>query len=46
MPSHEIIRDKKTIDEILEKCNCNINQLPVIINTDVMAKLNRMVNGE
>lgn len=46
MPSHEIIRDKKTIDEILEKCNCNINQLPVIINTDVMAKLNRMVNGD
>ena len=46
IPKHEIIRDKKTIDEILEKCNCNINQLPVIINTDVMAKLNRMVNGD
>ena len=46
IPKHNIIRDKKTIDEILEKCNCNLNQLPIILKTDVMAKLNRMTVGD
>jgi DNA-directed RNA polymerase subunit H (RpoH/RPB5) len=46
MPEHIIIRDKKTINEILEKCNCNANQLPVILKTDIMAKLNRISVGD
>jgi len=46
MPEHIVIRDKKSIDDILEKCNCNINQLPIILKTDIMAKLNRLSVGD
>ena len=46
MPTHRVIRDKKSIDEILTKCNCNLNQLPVIMKTDIMAKLNRLAVGD
>ena len=46
IPEHNIIRDKKTINEILRKCNCNANQLPVILKTDIMAKLNRISVGD
>ena len=46
IPSHIIIRDKKTINEILEKCNCSANQLPIILKTDIMCKLNRVSQGD
>tara|TARA_B100001059_G_scaffold98657_1_gene98306 strand:- start:1184 stop:1954 length:771 start_codon:yes stop_codon:yes gene_type:complete len=46
MPAHRVIRDKTSIDEILTKCNCNLNQLPVIMKTDIMAKLNRLAVGD
>lgn len=46
MPAHNIIRDKKSINDILEKCNCNLNQLPIILKNDIMAKLNRMTVGD
>jgi len=46
VPNHVVIRDKKTIHEILDKCNCNLNQLPIILKTDVMSKLNRLSTGD
>ena len=46
IPNHKVIRDKKTIDEMLAKYNCNINQLPIILKTDVMSKLLRMTTGD
>ena len=46
MPAHTVIRDKKTITEILQKCNCSSNQLPIILKTDIMAKLNRLSQGD
>ena len=46
IPKHEVIRDKKTITDILNKCNCSINQLPVILHTDVISKINRISSGD
>ncbi len=46
MPEHTVIRNKLEINDILLKCNCNLNQLPIILKTDVMAKLNRMSVGD
>jgi len=46
IPKHEVIRDKKTKNEILEKCKCNLNQLPIILKTDIMCKLNRVSQGD
>tara|TARA_B100000787_G_C16156915_1_gene279401 strand:- start:4 stop:765 length:762 start_codon:yes stop_codon:yes gene_type:complete len=46
VPEHKVIRDKKTIDEILGRCNCNINQLPIILKTDIVAKLLRLSPGD
>ena len=46
IPKHKVIRDRKTINEILEKCNCSANQLPIILKTDIMCKLNRVSQGD
>ena len=46
IPEHKVIRDKKSIDEILTKCNANINQLPIILKTDIVSKLKRMSPGD
>jgi len=46
IPKHTVIRDKEEIDNILTKCNCNINQLPIILKTDIMSKLNRLSIGD
>jgi len=46
VPKHAPIRDKPSIDTILEKCNCRIDQLPIILRTDQMAKRLRLAPGD
>ena len=46
VPEHIPIRDKKSITEILDKCNVNINQLPIILKEDIMSKLTRLSPGD
>ena len=46
VPKHGPIRDKPSIDAILEKCNCRIDQLPIILRTDQMAKRLRLAPGD
>lgn len=46
VPEHKSIRNKEEIKEILNKCNCNINQLPIISKTDSMAKMIRLASGD
>tara|TARA_B100001287_G_C22683710_1_gene532050 strand:- start:939 stop:1691 length:753 start_codon:yes stop_codon:yes gene_type:complete len=46
VPKHECIRNKTEIDTILKKTNCKINQLPIILRKDPMAKLLRMAPGD
>jgi DNA-directed RNA polymerase subunit H len=46
VPRHEIVRDQVEIDTILERCNARINQLPVILRTDPMAKRLRLAPGD
>lgn len=43
---HIAIREKYKIDDILEKCNCRIDQLPIILRTDAMAKRLRLAPGD
>ena len=46
VPKHNIIRDRKEIEKILEKCNCKINQLPSISKEDPISKIFRMIPGD
>ena len=46
VPKHVAIRNKHNIDSILEKCNCRIDQLPIILRTDEMAKRLRLAPGD
>ena len=46
VPNHEIIRNQPEIDNILEQCNARINQLPIILRKDAMAKRLRMAPGD
>lgn len=46
VPKHDVIRDHKSIEEILEKCNCTSNQLPIILKNDMISKLKRLANGD
>ena len=46
VPKHTAIRSKKEIQRILDKCNCNQSQLPIILKNDIIAKLTRMVPGD
>ena len=46
VPKHEAIRDQPSIDNILEKCNARINQLPIILRKDPMAKILRLSPGD
>ena len=46
VPRHECIRDQPSINSILESCNARINQLPIIMRTDAMAKRLRMTPGD
>jgi len=46
VPNHEVIRDNKRINEILDKCNCNIDQLPIILKNDPVANLKLCTTGD
>tara|TARA_Y100000389_G_scaffold140342_1_gene138142 strand:+ start:219 stop:974 length:756 start_codon:yes stop_codon:yes gene_type:complete len=46
VPKHRVIRNKNEISEILEKCNCLINQLPIILKNDIMSKILRISSGD
>ena len=39
VPNHEVVRDKKEIQIILDQHNCNDKQLPIILKNDPIAKL-------
>jgi len=42
VPLHIPIRNEKDKKKILEKCNCTLNQLPIILKNDPIAKLIRL----
>ena len=46
VPEHKAIRQRKEIEEVLEKCNCHLNQLPIILKNDIMSKMLRLVSGD
>ena len=46
VPKHIPIRNKESIIEILEKCNCSLNQLPIILKNDSISKLIRLAPGD
>jgi len=46
IPEHIPIRDKKSINEILDKCNATINQFPIILKNDIISKLIRLSVGD
>jgi len=46
VPEHEVIRKQNEINEILDKCNCRINQLPIIMRSDAMGKRLRLAPGD
>ena len=46
VPEHKVIRNKKEINEILEKCNCKENQLPIILKNDKISKYLRLSPGD
>ena len=46
VPKHEIIRDQPSIDNILNRCNARINQLPIILRKDPIAKRLRLAPGD
>lgn len=46
VPPHKAIRERKDIEEVLEKCNCQINQLPIILKGDIISKILRLSSGD
>ena len=46
VPKHEVIRNKTDINKILEDCNANISQLPIILKNDIVSKLIRLSPGD
>ena len=46
VPKHDVIRNKEEINKILEGCNANITQLPIILKNDIIAKLIRLSPGD
>ena len=46
VPKHEVMRNKTDINKILEDCNANISQLPIILKNDIIAKLIRLSPGD
>lgn len=43
---HEVIRDSVVINDILKKCNCTENQLPIISKDDAVGKLKLICEGD
>ena len=46
VPPHKAIRKREDIEEILETCNCKLNQLPIILKKDIISKMLRLANGD
>jgi DNA-directed RNA polymerase subunit H (RpoH/RPB5) len=46
VPEHKQIRDPQKIQEILDKCNCSLQQLPIILKNDPIAKFKRLATGD
>lgn len=46
VPHHEVIRKQNEINDILEKCNVRIDQLPIILRSDAMARRLRLAPGD
>ena len=46
VPKHEVIRNKTDINKILQDCNANILQLPIILKNDIISKLIRLSPGD
>tara|TARA_Y100000996_G_C22475821_1_gene624075 strand:- start:292 stop:1041 length:750 start_codon:yes stop_codon:yes gene_type:complete len=46
VPEQSAIRGTKEIKKILEDCNCNLNQLPIILKNDIISKMLRLASGD
>ena len=46
VPNHEVVRSSDKIEEILEKCNCQLDELPIIKQNDAVARLILCVPGD
>ena len=46
VPVHNLVRNKKVIQNILDITNANLDQLPVIQRNDIQAKVLRMAPGD
>jgi DNA-directed RNA polymerase subunit H (RpoH/RPB5) len=46
VPKHIQMRKRSDIEGILNKCNCSLNQLPLILKDDSIAKLIRLTPGD
>ena len=46
VPKHELVRSSEKIEEILEKCNCQLDELPIIKQNDAVARLILCVPGD
>jgi len=46
VPEHIVVRKQHMINNILEKTNSTINQLPIILRTDPIAKILRLAPGD
>ena len=46
VPKHVVVRCKNDIDKILKKCNCELDELPIIKHTDIIARLVLCVPGD
>lgn len=46
VPKHEVLRSSDKIEEILEKCNCQLDELPIIKQNDAIARLILCVSGD
>ena len=45
-PKHIVYRNSTDIKKILDDCNCTIDQLPIILRNDPVAKLKMLVPGD
>ena len=46
VPESIAVRKTEDINEILENCNCSMNQLPIILKNDMISKLIRLAPGD
>ena len=46
VPKHEVIRDRDEIKKILEKCNCELHEMPIISRNDSISKLLMCIPGD